>query len=138
MSDDGQSKQLLINFINRVKTLMDEVAALNSDIADECKEAKSRGFDGTKIREVARWIRKIEKHGREKVDDAEAIWDLYRTVYDGAETGFDKMMDSARDRALLAIFAPEDQLEKKLNASQKTMQRALALAAGARAARNQV
>ncbi|GAA4220234.1 hypothetical protein GCM10022253_23910 [Sphingomonas endophytica] len=137
MSGDGQSKLLLVGFIRRVKAHMDEVAEINEVIAAECKEAKSRGFDGTKIREVARWLRKIDKHGREKVDEAEAIFDLYRSVVGGGEDGFDAMMDSARDRALLAMFAPDDQVEKKLDASRKSMQRALALAAGAKAARNQ-
>lgn len=137
MSEDGHSKLLLVGFIRRVKAHMDEVADINAAMAEECKEAKSRGFDGTKIREVARWLRKIDKHGREKVDEAEAIFDLYRTIEGGGETKFDDMMDSARDRALLAMFAPDDQVEKKLNASRKSMQRALALAAGAKAARNQ-
>nr|WP_246346481.1 GapR family DNA-binding domain-containing protein [Sphingomonas endophytica] len=127
----------MVGFIRRVKAHMDEVAEINEVIAAECKEAKSRGFDGTKIREVARWLRKIDKHGREKVDEAEAIFDLYRSVVGGGEDGFDAMMDSARDRALLAMFAPDDQVEKKLDASRKSMQRALALAAGAKAARNQ-
>lgn len=136
MAEDGQSKLLLVGFIQRVKAIMDEVAELNADIAEECKEAKDRGFDGTKIREVARWLRKIDKHGRDKVDEAEAIFDLYRSVVGGTETKFDDMMDSARDRALLAMFAPDDQVEKKLNASRKRMNTALALAAGARAARN--
>ena len=136
MSEDGQSKLLLVGFIRRVKAIMDEVADLNADIADECKEAKDRGFDGTKIREVARWLRKIDKHGRDKVDEAEAIFDLYRSVI-GGEVKLDEMMDSARDRALLAMFAPDDQVEKKLDASRARMNKALALGAAARMARQQ-
>jgi uncharacterized protein (UPF0335 family) len=85
MSADGQSKTLLVGFIKRVKAHMDEVAEINEQIAVECKEAKDRGFDGTKVREVARWLRKIDKHGREKVDEAEAIFDLYRSTVNGGE-----------------------------------------------------
>lgn len=136
MSDDGQSKLLLVGFIRRVKAIMDEVADLNADIAEECKEAKNRGFDGTKIREVARWLRKIDKHGRDKVDEAEAIFDLYRSVI-GGEVKLNEIMDSARDRALLAMFAPDDQVEKKLDASRARMNKALALGAAARMARQQ-
>ena len=135
MSADGQSKTLLVGFIKRVKAHMDEVAEINEQIAEECKEAKDRGFDGTKIREVSRWLRKIDKHGREKVDEAEAIFDLYRSTVNGGEAQLDAMMDSARDRALLAMFAPDDQVEKKLNASRKKMKTALALAGAAKAAR---
>jgi hypothetical protein len=36
---------------------------------------------------------------------------------------------------LLAMFAPDDQVEKKLNASRKKMKTALALAGAAKAAR---
>jgi uncharacterized protein (UPF0335 family) len=137
MSEDGQSKTLLLGFINRVKALMDEIGELQADVADVCKEAKSTGFDGTKIREVVRWLRKIDKHGREPVDEAEAIFELYRSVVDGKAASFDAMMDSARDRALLNLFAPTDQVTPKINQNVKKMRSAITLAAAARRARTE-
>ena len=44
------------------------------------------------------------------------------------------MMDPARDRALLKVFAGEDQVEQKLNRRQKDMNKAKALIAGRKAA----
>lgn len=134
MSDEGQSKTLLVGFINRVKSLEDERADLAADAADVCKEAKDAGFEPTKIRETVRWLRKIDKHGRAKVDEAEAIYDLYRSVVDGGAVKLDEVMTEARDRALLAIFAPDDQVEKKLDKSRQRMKAALALAAASKAA----
>ena len=135
MSDEGQSKTLLVGFINRVKTLADEIGELQADITDVCKEAKGAGFEPTKIREVVAWLRKIDKHGRSKVDDAEAIFDLYRGVVDGKAASFDEMMDSARDRALLSIFAPNDQMEGNLTRQRKGARTAVAMARAAKAAR---
>lgn len=138
MSDlgEGQSKTLLLGLIRRGKAIQDEIKDLQADLSGVVKEGKDIGFDGTKIREVISWLCKIDKHGREKVDEAEAIFDLYRSVADGGAVKLDEMMDNARDRALLAIFAPEDQTEKKLNKRRQTMRSALAMAQAAKAARS--
>lgn len=135
MSDEPHSKTLLLAFIRSVKAHADEIGEIQEQISDVVKEAKGAGFDGTKIREVVSWLRKIDKHGRDKVDEAEAIFDLYRTAVDGGATKLDEMMSDARDRALLAIFAPTDQVDKKLNQRRKNMKTALAMAAAAKAAR---
>lgn len=135
MTDEGQSKTLLLGLINRVKALADEIGDLQSDISDVCKEAKGAGFEPTKIREVVAWLRKIDKHGREKVDEAEAIFDLYRTVAAGQPVKLDEIMDSARDRALLAIFAPQDQVDQQLSKRRKAARTALAMAQAAKQAR---
>lgn len=133
---EGQSKTLLLGLIRRGKAIQDEIKDLQADLSEVCKEGKVAGFDGTKIREVISWLCKVDKHGREKVDKAEAIFDLYRSVADGGAVKLDEMMDSARDRALLAIFAPEDQAEKKLTKRRQTMRSALAMAQAAKAARS--
>lgn len=135
LGDSGQSKTLLLGFIRRGKALADEIKDLQTDLSAVIKEAKDAGFEGTRVREVISWLCKIDKHGREKVDEAEAIFDLYRSVADGGAVKLDEMMDNARDRALLAIFAPEDQTEKKLNKRRQTMRSALAMAQAAKAAR---
>lgn len=137
LGDSEQSKTLLLGFIRRGKALADEIKDLQADVSDICKEAKAAGFEPTKIREVITWLCKIDKHGRDKVDEAEAIFDLYRSVADGGAVKLDEMMDNARDRALLAIFAPDDQTEKKLNKRRQTMRSALAMAQAAKAARSQ-
>ncbi|KQO57683.1 GapR family DNA-binding domain-containing protein [Sphingomonas sp. Leaf257] len=131
---EGHSKDLLASYVRRAKAILDQVRDLQADMRDLKKEAKGDGFDGTKIGEVARWQCKVEKHGREVVDESEAIFDLYRTVVDGKAAKFDDMMDTARDRALLKIFAPEDQVEQKLNRRRADMNKGLALIAGRRAA----
>ncbi len=136
LGDEGQSKTLLLGFIRRGKSIADEIKDMQTDLSEVCKEAKAAGFEPKKIREVIAWLCKIDKHGREKVDEAEAIFDLYRSVADGGAVKLDEMMDSARDRALLAIFAPEDQSETKLNKRRQTMRSALAMAQAAKAARS--
>ncbi|ARS29065.1 GapR family DNA-binding domain-containing protein [Sphingomonas sp. KC8] len=134
--DSGHSKTLLVGFVKRVKSLADEIGDLQTDISEVCKEAKTAGFDSTKIREVVSWLRKVDKHGREKMDESEAIFDLYRSVADGGAVKLDEMMDSARDRALLKMFAGEDQIEKKLDKRRQTMRAALAMAQAAKSARD--
>lgn len=131
---EGQSKVLLASYVKRAKAIIDQVIALQGDMRELKKAAKNDGFDGTKIGEVARWLAKVDKHGREAVDEAEALFDLYRSVADGGAVNFDDMMDSARDRALLKVFAGEDQVEQKLNRRQKDMNKAKALIAGRKAA----
>lgn len=133
--DSGQSKTLLLGFIRRGKALSDQIRDLQSDLTEVCKEAKVAGFEPVRIREVIRWLMKVDKHGREKVDEAEAIFDLYRSVADGGAVKLDEMMNDARDRALLAIFAPQDQADAQLSKRRKTMNNALAMAKAAKQAR---
>lgn len=132
---DGHSKTLLVAFFNRIKSLRAERKALTDDIAEVRKEAKGAGFDARKIEEVVRWSEDCETNGREAMDEAEAIFDLYRQVVDGGARDFDAMMDSARDRALLAVFAGQDQVDAQINQRTKKMQTALAMARAAKQAR---
>lgn len=132
---EGHSKTLLVSFVSRVKALADEIKDLQSDMTDVCKEAKSAGFEAVRIREVVRWLQKIDKHGREQVDEAEAIFDLYRQVVDGGARDFGSMMDSARDRAILKQFAGDDQTAPQINQRTKKMREALAMAQAAKQAR---
>jgi uncharacterized protein (UPF0335 family) len=109
----GHSKDMLLGFIRRVQDRREARREINADIAEIKKEARHAGFDSTKIEEVVRWLEKVDKHGRDVMDEAEAIYDLYRSVHDGQGQDFDAMMDDARDRALLKVFAPDDQLAPK-------------------------
>jgi uncharacterized protein (UPF0335 family) len=133
--DSGHSKTLLVAFVNRIKRLREERKALTDDIRDVRKEAKVAGFDSRKIEEVVRWMEECEKNGRDAMDEAEAIFDLYRQVVDGGAQDFDSMMDSARDRALLKIFAGDDQIDEKINQRARRMREAVAMAQAARKAR---
>jgi uncharacterized protein (UPF0335 family) len=132
----GQSKTLLVAFVNRIKALREERTALTQDIAGVRKEAKEAGFDSRKIEEVVRWLEDVEKNGRDEMDTAEAIFDLYREVVEGGGQSFDDMMSEARDKALLKIFAPVDQVEAKVNARTQKMRNAIAMAKAAKAARS--
>ncbi|MCT2398513.1 GapR family DNA-binding domain-containing protein [Novosphingobium mangrovi (ex Huang et al. 2023)] len=106
----GHSKDLLLGHIRAVRDLRDQRRDINADIAARKKEARDQGFDSTKIEEVVRWMEKCDKHGRETMDEAEALYEMYRAVVDARGEDFDSIMADARDRALLKIFAPEDQL----------------------------
>lgn len=129
----GHSKEMLLGYIRRVKDLRQQVRDLNADKAEVKKDARAAGFDGTKIEEVVRWLEKVDKHGRDTMDEAEALYDLYRQVVDGKGKAFDEIMDDARDRALLKIFAPDDQLAPKApTAKQRQVSDALAYAAVSR------
>lgn len=132
---DTESHRLLKAFIDRVKALEDEIADLRADQADVVKEAREAGFEGDKIRAVVRWLRRIEKLGRETVNEEEAVIELYRQAAEPGGTDFDAMMEDARDRALLKIFAPDDQISPKLNARAKKAKTAAALARAAAMAR---
>ncbi|MDZ7894188.1 MAG: DUF2312 domain-containing protein [Sphingobium sp.] len=132
---DGGSKAMLLAFITDVKAEEDEIRAHRERQAEICKEAKSAGFETSKIREVVRWLCKVDRHGREKVDEAEAIFDLYRSVADGGGRSLDMIMNDDRDRALLNRFVPDDQDEARLSRRRRSMKKATAMAAAAKFAR---
>lgn len=139
MSRDPSSdhaKQLLLGHIRAVRDLREQRRELNAAIAERKKDARDQGFDGTKIEEVVRWIEKVEKHGRDVMDESEALYDLYRSTWDGGGVDFDALMDDARDRALLKMFAPDDQTTPAgPTRKQKAVADALAAAACNRAMR---
>ncbi len=125
----GHSKELLLGYIRQVRDYRAIVREANSDKAEVKKEAKAAGFDARKIEEVAMWLDKVDKHGRAEMEEAEAIFELYRAVADGGAKDFDEIMTDARDRALLKIFAPDDQMKPKaLTKKQKLAAEAVAYA----------
>lgn len=109
----GHAKQMLVGYLRRVRQLRDDRRAIGEDLAELRKEAKAAGFDARRIEEVVRWQEECEKKGRDRVDEAEALFDLYRMVADGQGLDFEEIMDDARDRALLKMFAGDDQTEPK-------------------------
>ena len=138
MTEAIESKTLLLGFINRVKTLEDERAELAADAADVCKEAKGAGYEPVRIREVVRWLRRIDKHGRFAVDEAEAIFDLYRHAADPSAKPLSAMMPDERDQALLRLFAPAgDAAGETMTRRMQSMRASVAMARAASQARSQ-
>lgn len=127
-------KEQLASIVKRVKAMADEIKEIQADISAEIKEARDIGYDGTKIREVVRWLQRIDKHGREKVDEAEAIFDLYRNVVDSEGKPVSDMVQG--DQALVAMFAGDDQTDANLSRRRKGMRTALTMARAAKQARN--
>lgn len=109
----GHAKQMLLGYLRRVRQLRDDRRVIGEDLAALRKEAKNAGFDAKRIEDVVRWQEECEKKGREPVDEAEALFDLYRMVADGQGLDFEEIMDDARDRALVKMFAGEDQTAPK-------------------------
>lgn len=131
-----QAKALLLDFIRRLRALRDQRREINADMAEVRSEAKAAGFDAKRIEMVVRWQEECEDKGREIVDEGEALFDLYRSVVDGEGKNLEEIMDDARDRALLKIFAPDDQLAPKgPTKREKAVNDALAAAACNRAMR---
>ena len=133
-SDDA--KALLLSFMRRMRALRDQRREINTDLAEVRTEAKDMGFDAKRIEMVVRWQEECEDKGREIVDEGEALFDLYRSVVDGEGRNLADIMDDARDRALLKIFAPDEQAPVKgPTKKQKAVNDALAAAAASKALR---
>lgn len=131
---DPNSDDLLRGFIKRVLTLREERAMITADIKLVMAEAKSTGFDPVKIGEVCRSLEKFDKFGRDEMLAAEAIFHLYRDVYEDRPALADEM-SSARDKALVQMFAGPEATEKpKTTARRKAANTAAALANAARLA----
>lgn len=135
-SSSDHAKQLLISQLKRGRALRDDRRAVNEDLKEWRADLKAQGFDPQKAEEVIRWQEKVEDLGREIVDEQEAMFELYRSVADGAGVNLDELMSEARDRALLKQFAPDDQLSPKPpTKKQKAASDALAMAEMNRALR---
>lgn len=80
MSTEAEIKQ----FIDRVLRLKEEQDTLGEDIREVYAEAKGRGYDKTVLGNVVSHLRKLDKVGRDAINEREAIFDLYLTAY---ETG---------------------------------------------------
>jgi uncharacterized protein (UPF0335 family) len=140
MSRDAASdaaKAKLIGYIRRLRALRDQRRDINADMAEVRKEAKNEGFDAKRIEMVVRWQEECEDKGREIVDEGEALFELYRSVVDGEGRNLSDLMDDARDRALLKIFAPDDQADVRGPTKKvKAVNDALAMAQANRALRD--
>jgi uncharacterized protein (UPF0335 family) len=96
MSAEAEIKQ----FIDRILRLKEEQDTLSEDIREVYAEAKGRGYDKTVLGNVVSHLRKVEKLGRDTLNEREAIFDLYLTAY---ETG-GRAPASARTRESIEEF----------------------------------
>lgn len=69
-------------FIERILRLKEEQDTLADDIREVYAEAKGHGYDKTALGEVVSYLRKIEKKGRDAVDERTAMFDLYLSAYE--------------------------------------------------------
>lgn len=109
-SPTDRAKKALLGHIRAIAALREARREINADIAERKKMAKDEGFEAKRIEEVVRWQEQCDKHGREAVDDVEAMFELYRNVLEGEAKPLSDQMATDRDRELLAVFAGEDQL----------------------------
>lgn len=129
MAMDSDAARKLVGYVKRIETIRVEIRELQSDVATIRKEAKSDGFDATKIMEVVRWREKVEKYGKDAMAEAEIIFDLYRDACATDGKSLDDIMESVRDKALLAQFADGGELPPPPTARSKAASDALAYAA---------
>ncbi|MDL2203544.1 DUF2312 domain-containing protein [Brucella intermedia] len=76
------SNSRLKSFIDRVLRLKEEEDAIKADIREVYAEMKGEGFDKTVAGQLVAHLRKVEKKGRDEVDNANAIFDLYLNEYE--------------------------------------------------------
>lgn len=72
----GMAAEALRQFIERVERLHEEKRALEQDIADVYRQAKSQGFEPKIMKKVVA-LRRMEDHEREETDQ---LMDLYCTA----------------------------------------------------------
>lgn len=104
-SASDHARELLLAGFKYRRQLREERRDIGVELRDHAKTLRSQGFDPRRVDDVIRWLEECEKHGRDIVDEAEALFELYRGVADGGGKNLSEMMDDARDRALLAQFA---------------------------------
>lgn len=73
----------LRSFIDRVLRLKEEQDTLAADIREVYAEAKGEGFDKTALGQVVAHLRKVDKRGADAVNEAETIFDMYLSAYQG-------------------------------------------------------
>ena len=81
---DTIARDQLRSIIDRILRLKEEQDALGADIREIYAEAKSNGYDKTALGNVVAHVRKRTKKGAAEVAEADAIFDLYLSAYDGA------------------------------------------------------
>lgn len=124
----GPSAEQIHETIKAVLRLREERAAITSDIADRLREARDRGIDSRKVTEVCQWLERCDKHGRDAMIEAEALFDFYRDIAEGPVKPISELFDAARDKALAEMFAAPAEEPKAPTRRQKAASEALRFA----------
>ncbi len=108
------SNERLKSFIDRVLRLKEEEDAIKADIREVYAEMKGEGFDKTVAGQLVAHLRKVEKKGRDEVDNANAIFDLYLNEYENGtglatrahthENSYSSEKATVMDRAMESSF----------------------------------
>lgn len=81
MSDSVAQDQIRA-FVDRILRLKEEAANIKADIREVYAEAKGNGFDKTVLGKVVGYVEK-RANGAADLLEAEALFDLYLSAYDG-------------------------------------------------------
>lgn len=83
MSADSVAHAQIRAFVDRILRLKEEARSINGDIREVYAEAKGNGFDKTVLGKVVSYVEK-RAAGAADLAEAEALFDLYLSAYDGA------------------------------------------------------
>lgn len=83
MGDDSVAQDQIRAFVERIMRLREEAKAINGDIREVYAEAKGNGFDKTVLGKLVSYVEK-RATGAADLQEAEALFDLYLSAYDGA------------------------------------------------------
>lgn len=72
----------LKSFIDRVLRLKEEEDTIKADIREVYAEMKGEGYDKTAAGQLVAYLRKVEKKGREEIEAANTVFDLYLNEYE--------------------------------------------------------
>ena len=75
-SIDNETRKILKQYIERIERLEEEKNNINNDIKDLLVEAKAKGFVPNIIRQVI----KARKMDTEKLNEQEALFELYKNA----------------------------------------------------------
>jgi len=76
------SNSRLKSFIDRVLRLKEEEDTIKADIREVYAEMKGEGYDKTAAGQLVAYLRKVEKKGREEIEAANTVFDLYLNEYE--------------------------------------------------------
>lgn len=80
---DSVAQDQIKAFVERILRLKQEAADINRDIREVYGEAKANGFDKTVLGKLVAYVAK-RTEDRNAVAEADALFDLYLTAFDGA------------------------------------------------------
>lgn len=82
-NSDSVAQDQIRAFVDRILRLKEEAKAINGDIREVYAEAKGNGFDKTALGKLVNYVEK-RNAGAADLAEAEAIFNLYLSAYDGA------------------------------------------------------